>query len=158
LFEYLEVRHFKYLASAGDYVNRRMRRTDPSFRNVRTYGEAVTWEAGTRFNEAAQLACLVFSVVMVLWLCSLGRYTWLPLIVVLNVLLNVYPILLQRYTRARIRRLQARRHGRASMASSDQCRSASAPAQSDASLMISPEPGRQRLGLRQSSSRRPGES
>ena len=132
LYDYLGVRHFKYVASAGDYVNRRRRRTDPSFRNVRTYGEAVAWEARTRFNEAAHLACLGFSVVMVLWLCSRARYTWLPLIVVLNVLLNVYPILLQRYTRARIRQLQARRHGRASMANSDQGRSACALAQSEA--------------------------
>jgi hypothetical protein len=131
LYEYLGVRHFKYVASAGDYINRWRRRTDPSFRNVRTYGEAVAWEARTRFNEAAHLACLVFSAVMMLWLCSRGRYTWLPLIVVLNVLLNVYPIMLQRYTRARIRQLQARRHRRPSTTTSDPGTSASASATFD---------------------------
>ena len=132
LYEYLGVRHFKYVASAGDYVNRWRRRTDPSFRNVRTYDEALAWEARTRFNEVAHLACLAFSVVMALWLCSWGRYTWLPVIVVLNVLLNVYPILLQRYTRSRIRRLRTRRYGRASLTKMDQGTSVNAPARSDA--------------------------
>ena len=120
LYKYLGVRRFKYVASAGDYLNRRRRRSDPAFRNVRTYGEALDWEARTRFNEVVHLLSLLFSIVMMLWLCSMGRYTWLPLILVLTVLLNVYPILLQRYTRGRIRRLQALRHRHASNAKSDQ--------------------------------------
>jgi hypothetical protein len=120
LYEYLGVRRFKSVASAGDYLNRFRRRHDPAFRNVRSYGDALDWEARTRLNEALHLLNFLFSVVMMSWLCYRGRYTWLPEIVVLTVLLNVYPILLQRYNRARIRRVRARRFRRVTASNSKQ--------------------------------------
>ena len=109
LYELLGVRQFKRFASAGDFFNDRRRRSDPEFRNVRNYSSAIEWEARTRFNELAHLGNLVFSVVMLVWLCLEGRFTWIVPILFLNLILNVYPIMLQRYNRARIRRIRRMR-------------------------------------------------
>jgi hypothetical protein len=111
VYEALGVRFFKRFASAGDLVNRRRRRFDSQFRNVRNHDSALEWEARTRFNELAHLLSLAFSVVMIGWLCFRERYTWLPVIALLNLVLNVYPILLQRYNRARIHRIRSSRSG-----------------------------------------------
>jgi hypothetical protein len=114
LYRLLGVRTFKRFASSGDYSNRWRRRSDPGFRVIRSYGDAVAWEARTRFNEAVHLASLLLSAGMVVWLATQSRYSWLPVIAVLNVVLNVFPILLQRYNRSRIRRVRALRRAWAS--------------------------------------------
>jgi hypothetical protein len=106
LYEMLGVRLFKRFASAGDFFNSRRRRSDKEFRNVKNYSSAIDWEGRTRFNEAAHLGNLIFSLVMVVWLCFRARYTWIGPIIFLNLILNVYPIMLQRYNRARIQRIR----------------------------------------------------
>jgi hypothetical protein len=106
LYEALGVHQFKRVASAGDFFNRQRRRSDPGFRNVMNYSSAIEWEKQTRFNEIAHLCNLTFSLVMVIWLCSQGRYTWISEIVILNLVLNVYPMMLQRYNRGRIQRIR----------------------------------------------------
>ena len=113
LYEALGVRYFKRFASAGDFFNYRRRRSDPGFRNVKNYSSAIEWQARTSFNELAHLCNLIFNLVMVVWLCSQARYTWLGPILFLNLILNVYPIMLQRYNRARIRRIRLSRESRA---------------------------------------------
>ncbi len=113
LYERLGIRQFKRFASAGDFLNRRRRRADPEFRNISDYSSAIDWEEGqTRFNELAHLGSLIFNLIMVGWLCYRGRYTWLGLILFLNLMLNIYPIMLQRYNRARVRRLRLLRQAR----------------------------------------------
>jgi hypothetical protein len=114
LYEMLGVRQFKRFASAGDFFNQRRRRSDPGFRNVKNYSSSVEWEARTRFNELAHLCNLIFSLVMVVWLCLHARYTWIGAILFLNLLLNVYPIMLQRYNRGRIQRIRFLRQTTAS--------------------------------------------
>ena len=106
LYAMFGVRQFKRFAPAGDFFNYRRRRSDPAFRNVKNYGSALEWESRTRFNELAHLCNLMFSLVMLVWLYLRARYTWLAPILLLNLILNVYPIMLQRYTRARIQRLR----------------------------------------------------
>jgi hypothetical protein len=106
LYEMLGVRQFKRVASAGDFFNNRRRRSHPEFRNVKNYRSVIEWEARTRFNELAHLGNLTFNMVMVAWLVFQGRYTWIVPILILNLILNVYPIMLQRYNRARIRRIR----------------------------------------------------
>jgi hypothetical protein len=113
LYEILGVRQFKRLASAGDFFNYRRRRYDPGFRNVTNYSSAIEWESHTRFNEVAHLGNLLFNLVMIIWLCFRARYAWIGLILFLNLILNVYPIMLQRYNRARIRRIGSVRQGTA---------------------------------------------
>lgn len=106
LYEMLGIRLFKRFASAGDFFNRRRRHSEAEFRNVTNYSSAIEWEARTRFNEFVHLCNLIFSLVMIAWLCFQARYNWLGLIIFLNLILNVYPIMLQRYNRARIQRIR----------------------------------------------------
>jgi len=114
-YERMGVRKFKRFASAGDFWNRRRRRSEPGFRNISNYHSAMAWEARTRFNELAHLGNLIFSIAMVVWLCSQRRYTWIALILLLTFLLNVYPIMLQRYNRARIRRIRLLKEAKRSL-------------------------------------------
>ena len=111
-YEVLGVRLFKRFASSGDFCNRRRRRSDTGFRNIKDYGSAIEWEAHARFNELAHLSNLIFSLVMIVWLCFRARYTWIGVIMFLNVILNVYPIMLQRYNRGRIERIRTLRQAR----------------------------------------------
>jgi hypothetical protein len=113
LYEMFGIRQFKRLASAGDFFNHRRRRSDPGFRNITNYRSAIKWESHTRFNELAHLGNLIFNIVMIVWLCFRARYTWLGPILFLNLILNVYPIMLQRYNRARIRRIRLLRQATA---------------------------------------------
>jgi len=114
LYELFGVRHFKRFASAGDFFNYRRRRSEPGFRNITGYSSAIEWESRTRFNELAHLGNLIFNLVMIGWLSFRARYTWLGPIMFLNLFLNVYPIMLQRYNRARIQRIRLARQATAS--------------------------------------------
>jgi len=102
----LGVTHFKRFASSGDFWNRKRRHTHPEFKIVKNYASAIDWDERTKFNELAHLFNLLFSIIMLVWLYVQGRHRFIIPIILLTILLNVYPILLQRYNRARIQRIR----------------------------------------------------
>jgi hypothetical protein len=64
-------------------------------------------EAATRDSEQTHLAWLLRTLAFVLWAVAIGRTRFAGLLLLANLPLNVYPILLQRDTRARLQRVAA---------------------------------------------------
>jgi hypothetical protein len=106
-YEHLGIRWFKRFATKGDYWNRWRRRSDPSFRIVRDFNSAIEWEARTRFNERVHLCSLFVGLVIMAWLYFQNEYTWLVVVFVAVLIWDIYPIMLQRYNRARIWRIKS---------------------------------------------------
>jgi hypothetical protein len=106
-YERLGIRWFKRFAAQGDYWNQRRRRSDQGFRHVKDLNSALEWEARTRFNEIVHLCSLVVGVILMVWLCLRSEYAWLVAVAFVVILWDVYPIMLQRYNRARIWRIRS---------------------------------------------------
>jgi hypothetical protein len=110
-YERLGIRRFKRFARQGDYWNKRRRLSDPGFRNVRDRNSAIEWEARTRHNEFVHLCSFVVGLAIMVWLYSRSEYIWLVAIFIAVLIWDVYPIMLQRYNRARICRIKRAKHG-----------------------------------------------
>jgi len=108
-YERLGVRHFKRFATQGDFWNKRRRQADPSFRHVASVDSAIAWESRTRFNEAVHLCSLALGLSIMAWLYSRGELLWLAIVFLAVLIWDVYPIMLQRYNRARIGRIRSLR-------------------------------------------------
>lgn len=108
-YERLGIRWFKRIATQGDYWNKRRRRSDPGFRNVKELNSAIEWEARTRLNEFVHLCSLVVGLAIMVFLYSHNKYAWLVAMFFVVLIWDVYPIMLQRYNRARIWRIKSLR-------------------------------------------------
>ena len=108
IYELLGVRLFRMLVPNGDLVNLWRRRHDPGFRVIANETSARTFIARTIVGEKTHLVSLVIGLASSWFAWQIGWTGWAIYLCAANVLFNVYPILLQRYTRARIVRLTAR--------------------------------------------------
>ncbi len=111
LYEVLGVHWFRWLVPDGDFVRAWQRRVDPGYRVLRGRQDAVDFVSRTRVGERMHLVLLLFGVVSSIYAWHLGWRGWATVLVVGNVLVNLYPILLQRYTRARLVRILSRGGG-----------------------------------------------
>jgi hypothetical protein len=107
-YERLGVRWFKRFATKGDYWNKLRRYSEPGFRNVKDFDSAILWEARTRHNELVHLCSLAVGLTIMGWLFSRNEYTWLVAVFFAVLIWDIYPIMLQRYNRARIGRIKSR--------------------------------------------------
>lgn len=108
VYEYLGVHLFRRLVPNGDWVNAWRRRRDPSFRVVSNYSMAVQQLRRAVEGERNHVVLFFMSAAAAVYAWRIGWDEWGRYFVVSNVLVNVYPILLQRYTRARIQRIVTR--------------------------------------------------
>jgi len=106
-YERLGIRWFKRFAAQGDYWNQRRRSSDPSFRIVKILDSAIEWEARTRSNEFLHLCSLVVGLTIAVWLYFRDEYAWLVAMAFVVIIWDIYPIMLQRYNRARIWRIRS---------------------------------------------------
>jgi len=104
LYERLGVRVFRGVAPDGDLVNRRVRRSDPGYRVVRGRRGVAAWVKRTERSERGHAVLLMLGVVSAAYAWTIGWRGWALYLTAGNVLVNLYPILLQRYTRSRLRR------------------------------------------------------
>jgi hypothetical protein len=118
-YESVGVRVFRALATNGDLINRWARRSDPEYRLVRGRAAMRAWLAQTREAERNHLVLLMMGVLTAGYALRIGWYGWAVGLTAGNVVFNLYPILLQRYNRCRILRIDARLHP---------CRQCGAPA------------------------------
>lgn len=109
LYERLGIRAFRYLAPNGDAINRLVRRMDARHRVIRNARGLAELEALTRAAEQCHLQCLTLLLPPICIAVSLGWYRVAAWLLLPNVLMHVYPMLLQRYTRGRIHALRNRR-------------------------------------------------
>jgi hypothetical protein len=107
-YERLGIRWFKRFATQGDFWNRLRRRSDPGFPNVKGVDSSIEWEARTRTNEFRHLSTLVVGLAIMAWLYFRSEYAWLAVVFFAVLVWDVYPIMLQRYNRARIQRIRSR--------------------------------------------------
>jgi hypothetical protein len=105
LYEFLGVRLFRFVVPMGDGINRFVRRFQPDYRIVS--GQSIAdFEKRTVTAETFHLACLLVIVPSAVYAAVLGWWTFALLLTLPNIVLHLYPILLQRYTRARVLRLR----------------------------------------------------
>ena len=105
LYDAMGVRLFRRFMMDGDYMNRRLRRTVPGYRFIAGRDSMRRFEALTRANERGHLMWLLAGLPPTVYAVASGWPKFAAYFVIVNILLNVYPILLQRYTRARISRI-----------------------------------------------------
>ena len=105
LYEPLGVRLFKTLVPDGDLVNRVRRGSTPGHRVIRDRDSARAFIARTVQSERYHLVLLVAGLFAGYWATRVEWYGWALLLHGGNVLGNLYPAMLQRYTRARITRV-----------------------------------------------------
>jgi hypothetical protein len=113
LYRLVGIRFFKrYLPTSGDLVRRwRGRRRVPALRTD-IAADLLRHEKRTRSYEARHLFGAASMLLVSWWSITFhGRGSWFVLIPA-NILINGYPILLQRYNRIRLRSVLERRHAR----------------------------------------------
>lgn len=108
VYELLGVRVFRMFVPNGDFVNLWRRRRDPRFRVISSYHSAETYFRRTIIGEKTHLVSFAVGCASSMFAWHIGWAGWAAYLAGGNVLFNVYPILLQRYTRARLVRALAR--------------------------------------------------
>ena len=112
VYERIGIRFFKRFVPNGDYINQVIRRSQPGYRVVHDRDSIVNHEAATRWAERCHIVSLFLVVPCTAYALMLGWNKFALWLVLPNIPLHLYPILLQRYTRARIQNvLRRRRHG-----------------------------------------------
>lgn len=117
IYEALGVRHFRRVAPDGDWANRWARRANPRYRLIRGRRSAAAFVARTEQSERGHVVLLALGLVSAAFAWRLGWHGWAVYLSAGNLVVNVYPILLQRYTRARIHALLSRGRRREGVAS-----------------------------------------
>ena len=107
-YERLGVLHFRKLAPDGDWANRWERHRDPQYRIVRGRRSAQAFLARTEASERGHVVLLLLGAASAAWALAIGWPGWALYLSLGNVAVNVYPILLQRFNRARIEALLRR--------------------------------------------------
>ncbi len=93
---------FRRFAPNGDLANKWERRANPHFRVIGGHRAAVAFVLRTEQSERGHLVLFALGVVSAAYAWRIGWHGWATYLSVGNVLVNVYPILLQRYTRSRL--------------------------------------------------------
>jgi hypothetical protein len=96
------VRRFRWFVPDGDAANRLRRRRDPAFRIIRNRRYAEAFRRRTELSEKSRLVMLVLGSMSAAFAWTIGWSGWALYLAAGNVVVNLYPVLLQRYTRARL--------------------------------------------------------
>lgn len=102
LYELMGIRFFKRVVPNGDYINRINRRFEPNYRIIGDKASIFEYEANTRLAERCHLISLILVIPSAIYALALGWNQFALWLLLPNIPLHLYPVLLQRYTRARI--------------------------------------------------------
>lgn len=103
-YELLGIRLYKRWMLNGDYMNRFIRRSAPNYRVVAR--ASMQWfEAQTRLGERCHLIGFLMTVTAITCAVVVGLYWLAAFLFISNIIINLYPIMLQRYTRGCIYKL-----------------------------------------------------
>jgi hypothetical protein len=108
VYELIGVRLFRHFVMNGDDMNTEIRRIYPGYRVIGGRSEMLLFEAQTRSNERAHAFAFWAGLPPIVYAVVLGWTAFALILVAATVVANVYPILLQRYNRARIWRILGR--------------------------------------------------
>lgn len=98
--ERLGVRLFRRFATNGDLINRWVRRHDPTYHVLRGRASLAAHIGGTYRGQIGHAVLLLMGAWTAVYVARIGWMGWALYVAVSNILFNLYPILLQRYTRA----------------------------------------------------------
>ena len=101
----LGVRRFRSLVTYGDPMVRLMRRIAPESYGQLQYATLAERERRTRKTERIHSAMLLSSLPTATWAVLADAPWFAAYLLAANIPMNVYPIMLQRYTRARLGRI-----------------------------------------------------
>ncbi len=104
-YEAIGVRRFRAYMVNGDIMNFWIRRSVPAYRCVTGRESMRALEKQTCVNERGHMLMLLAALPATAYAFLTGRFKFTMYFLIVNTVLNVYPILLQRYTRARIVRI-----------------------------------------------------
>jgi hypothetical protein len=110
VYAWLGVRQFNWLVVDGDGENRRIRRLRPDYRRYATAAGLRQLERGTKPAEIVHWILLLASLPPLMFAFLVGELTYVAFFGAGTVLVNLYPIGLQRALRARASSLYQRRH------------------------------------------------
>jgi hypothetical protein len=99
----LGLRWFRAVAPDGDWINRRLRRLDPSYRVIRSRRARAEHLSGSVTNERWHTSLLLLGLATAGSALHTRQFGWAVAVTVFNVAFNLYPVLHQRYKRARVR-------------------------------------------------------
>jgi hypothetical protein len=103
----LGVRLFRQVVPTGDLIDRSRRRRDPGFRVVPNATAAAAYVPQTEQRERGHFVLLLMCAFTAAYAVSIEWYAWAVVLTTGNILMNLYPMLLQRYTRTRLARIAA---------------------------------------------------
>lgn len=109
LYRRMGVHVFKRFVVNGDYMNRIKRAHRPAYRLIRSRTDAMGWEQHSRTTEAAHMMHLLLLAPALAFAMRAGRVSFAAWTLVLLIGFDLYPVLLQRYNRARVARLSGDR-------------------------------------------------
>jgi hypothetical protein len=101
----LGIRLFRHLAPDGDAINRRVRAIDPLYRVIRDRVALREHLDGTYANERWHLSFFIVGTFTQVFAAMSGQFVWATLLTITNTCFNLYPVMHQRYKRARARRV-----------------------------------------------------
>jgi hypothetical protein len=105
IYEMLGVRPFSRFVTDGELINRFRRQATPGFRLIHDRASARAFIARTHIAERGHLPWLIAGALSTVWAVHVGWTGWATVLGVGNAVVNLWPILLQRYTRGRIERV-----------------------------------------------------
>jgi len=108
-YELFGVKIARFVITDGDLVNRIVRRRYPGYRAYAGEASLSARLATGIVGERAHLGFLIFGVGSAACALAGGWHQWAIALTIGNLLVNFYPVLLQRYTRARVLRIFSRR-------------------------------------------------
>ncbi len=105
LYRRMGVRQFRYIVGEGEGIQKLARRIDPQWQSTLSklsYDERIKW---TQTAEWVHVGLTFLSLPLIALAYHRGSTTFATLYLLSNIPFNIYPILLQRYTRAKLLRI-----------------------------------------------------
>ena len=97
-------------AQNGTVINRAIKKKFPEYKLLYNKRTIESQYRKTYFFEKFHFAMLLFFLLTAMFALVQSYYVWALIIMIANIIYNIYPILLQHYTRLRIKLLLKRKH------------------------------------------------
>lgn len=98
----LGIKWFRYMAPDGDLVNRLLRRIQPGYRVINNREALRKHIEGSWSNERWHLSFFIMGMLTSVHAFVTGQYVMGALLMVTNLCFNLFPVMHQRYKRARL--------------------------------------------------------
>ncbi|MEN0056532.1 MAG: hypothetical protein AAGC65_22840 [Mucilaginibacter sp.] len=103
-YERLGVKFIRKFVQHGEYINKFHQKRQPHYRIVKDKVSAARYLKTIMMYERFHFMCFVFFLLTAIHALINWHYSLFIIIIIANVIYNVYPMLLQQYNRARIAR------------------------------------------------------